>query len=203
MGKIQDWSQALLEAVSSLENVILVGHSHGGMFALATPELETRLRGLVLLNTAPDMTWQQEFAENTRHNPLRKAEELGEIYRKHPTNHALKEFTLAAAPHMFTKEGLNEGLKSLKELPYNCEALEWTEKHFDPTYQARWIPARIPTLILSGSSDLVTPLKHFAKKLEFHSSNIVLREIKGAGHFPWIEKPEEIKAAFGEFLKKL
>ncbi len=34
------WHQALNEATRALSNVILVAHSKGGMFALASPELE-------------------------------------------------------------------------------------------------------------------------------------------------------------------
>src|ERR1700722_13695852 len=43
------WSEALVEAVGALDHVILVAHSTGGMYALATPALEKMLTGLVLM----------------------------------------------------------------------------------------------------------------------------------------------------------
>lgn len=55
------WSKALLEAATALSNVILVAHSTGGMYALATPELSKVLRGLVLMDSAPDASWQEQF----------------------------------------------------------------------------------------------------------------------------------------------
>jgi pimeloyl-ACP methyl ester carboxylesterase len=47
-GSFKNWKPALLEAVQALDNVILVGHSTGGMLALATPELQYLLKGLIL-----------------------------------------------------------------------------------------------------------------------------------------------------------
>ncbi|HEY4831240.1 MAG TPA: alpha/beta hydrolase, partial [Waddliaceae bacterium] len=41
------WSEALTESVNALDNVILVAHSTGGMYALATPALQKMLTGLV------------------------------------------------------------------------------------------------------------------------------------------------------------
>ncbi|HEY4831856.1 MAG TPA: alpha/beta hydrolase, partial [Waddliaceae bacterium] len=90
-----------------------------------------------------------------------------------------------------------KGTCTLKKLPYNCKAIQWAEAHFDPTYKARWIP-KIPTLILSGENDLATPLELFQKK-EFLRKNIVMKEIKKAGHFPWIENPKDVVAAFNSF----
>jgi pimeloyl-ACP methyl ester carboxylesterase len=57
------WSEALVEAVGTLDNVILVAHSTGGMYALATPALEKIVTGLVLMDSAPDSSWQQVFME--------------------------------------------------------------------------------------------------------------------------------------------
>src|SRR5688572_9025224 len=45
------WSEALVEAVKSLDKVILVAHSTGGMYALATAKLEGLLAGLVLMDS--------------------------------------------------------------------------------------------------------------------------------------------------------
>jgi pimeloyl-ACP methyl ester carboxylesterase len=202
-GKIQHWPEALVEAVSAMENVILVGHSHGGMFALATPEIAAHLRGIVLMSAAPDMAWQLQFAEAIRNTPLPEAEKCAKAYRENPSDLTLKNFIQAAAPRMFTKKGLEKGLKSMEYLPYRCKADQWTEKNFDPVYQAKWFPEKIPALILSGSEDLATPLEHFSKRPEYHRPNIILKEIKGAGHFPWIEKPEEVKAAFTDYVQKL
>lgn len=48
------WRAAIIQAVCSLENVILVAHSTLAMFVQTIPELEQFLHGLVLIGTAPD-----------------------------------------------------------------------------------------------------------------------------------------------------
>lgn len=62
------WSVALIEVACALENVILVAHSSGGMFSLATPELEKIITGLVLMDSAPDASWQKCFAQQVKEN---------------------------------------------------------------------------------------------------------------------------------------
>jgi pimeloyl-ACP methyl ester carboxylesterase len=200
-GSIKHWKPAFLEAVRAFENVILVGHSRGGMFALATPELQKNLKGLVLLDTAPDNSWQQHFARRIKKHPLPEADKLEKAYRKNPSNASLKAFILAGTPYMFNKASLKKGTESLKNLPYNYKAIQWTQAHFDPTYTAKWIP-KIPTLILSGEDDLATPLSLFQKK-QYKRSNILQREIKDAGHFPWIENPRGVISAFNDYVLML
>jgi pimeloyl-ACP methyl ester carboxylesterase len=99
---MREWPQAILEAVIALDNVILVAHSRGGMFALSLPELEQHLKGLVLLDSAPDNGWQQLFASHIEHHPLPELEKAEHIYKQSPSNESLKEFVIAGAPYMFT-----------------------------------------------------------------------------------------------------
>jgi len=195
---IRHWPQALLEVADTFENIIMIGHSRGGMFLLSLSELEKKIKGLILLDSAPDNSWQEEFASRITHTNLPEEED----YKNHPSNETLRRFVLAGAPCMFTKKGLAKGLHSLENLPYNQDAIQWTQKHFDPTYSAKWIPKTIPTLILSGSDDLATPLKLFSQRSEYHRGNISLVEIENAGHFPWIENPSAVAAAFNDYINK-
>jgi pimeloyl-ACP methyl ester carboxylesterase len=197
----QNWSLALVEAVAQFKYVILVAHSTGGMYALSTPKLEPLLEGLVLLDSAPDSGWQTSFAEELKKHPLPQLEILQDKYRKHPNHDTLKALTIASAPYLFTREGLKEGTEMLETLPYNCETCQWSEEHFDQTYEAKWIPQGIPTLILGGERDVVTPLRLFISATRFCRNNIVIKSIKNAGHFPWIENPADVAAAFQEYYQ--
>jgi pimeloyl-ACP methyl ester carboxylesterase len=194
--EISHWPGALLEAANAFEPVIMVGHSRGGMFLLALPELEEKICGLVLMDSAPDRGWMEEFASKV--GDLSTPEE--QDYQKAPSNRTLEKFILAGAPYMFTEEHLEKGRKSLEGLPYNDQAIRWTQRHFDPSYSAKWVPKDIPTLIFSGSWDLPTPLKLFSERKEFLRKNIILREIEDAGHFPWIENPQAVIGAFQDYL---
>ena len=195
---ISQWSNALMEATKALSNVILVAHSTGGMFALSTPELRTTLKGLVLMTTAPDMNWQKDITSRLVDFPLPEADQADEKYRQNPSDALLKECVMTAAPrNFFTEEGLKKGIEFISKLPFNYEVFQWVEEHFDPYYEAKWVP-EIPTLILSGEKDISFPIKYFAEKKEFN--RILFKEIEEAGHYPWIENPQGVIKAFNDFI---
>jgi pimeloyl-ACP methyl ester carboxylesterase len=197
------WQTALVEAVSQWKHVILVAHSTGGMYALSTPEIEKFIDGLILLDSAPDARWQSSFALAVKNHPIHELAALQEHYRKDPSNWILRKLTLASAPYLFTKKGIEAGRDMLSSLPFNYETCQWSEEHFDQTYEAKWVPRIIPTLILSGEHDLITPLKLFSDTKAFHRDNIQIRSIPNAGHYPWIDNPADVTAAFMEYCKNL
>lgn len=155
------WSQALVEVVDTLNNVILVAHSTGGMYVLATPKLEKKILGLILMDSAPNASWQNELVRYIQFHPTKETKKFQEQYFKKPSNLLLKKITLASAPYAFTKKGLQAGVLLLKKLPFNYKTYEWSAKYFDPKYKARWIPKNLPTLILAGEKDRITPLNFF------------------------------------------
>ena len=195
------WPSALIEAVGQFERVVLVAHSTGGMFALSLPEIEDFLHGLVLLDSAPSSEWQILFAEAVKNFPIPELEILQRKYKEAPSNEILKAMTLVSAPYLFTKQTL--GLETLRDLPYNYQTCQWSEEHFDHTYRAKWVPQTIPTLILGGEEDLVTPQKLFIERKEWRRSNIIFKSIAKAGHFPWIENPQAVIRAFSEYAHRL
>jgi pimeloyl-ACP methyl ester carboxylesterase len=93
------WSEALVESVNALDNVILVAHSTGGMYALATPALEKILIGLVLMDSAPDALWPQSFMEVVKQQPIPEAEDLHKLYAENPNDEVLKKLTILSAPY--------------------------------------------------------------------------------------------------------
>ncbi|HEX4839698.1 MAG TPA: alpha/beta hydrolase [Rhabdochlamydiaceae bacterium] len=143
------------------------------------------------------------FAEIIKKQPIPGLETLQENYEKDPSNKTLKALTLASAPYLFTEKGQTSGIKLLSSLPYNHEAYQWSDKHFDSTYQAKWVPQKIPALIMAGKEDLVTPLQLFKKEKTFCRDNIKFRSIKNAGHFPWIENPSAVVKEFKAYAKQL
>lgn len=197
------WQQALIEVTHALPTVILVAHSSGGMFTLATPALEEILVGLVLMDSAPNASWQQIYTQYVNENPLIEVEKLQALYDKDPSNETLKKLTIACAPYFSTKISFQKTISLLESLPFNYKTHVWAAKHFDQTYQAKWIPKKMPTLIFAGDQDHITPHKLFTESKEFKRDNILIREIKNASHFPWLDNPVQVKQAFEAFLKML
>lgn len=194
-----NWSLALLECVSTLKNVVLVAHSTGGMYVLSAPKLEKHIVGLVLMDSAPDAAWQQQFMKYVECHPIKEVQRLQLQYSKKSSNTLLKKMTIASAPYSFTKKGLFKGIELLKTLPFNYKTCEWSEKHFDETYRAKWSPKKIPTLIISGEQDQITPLKLFIENKKFNRSNIKIKSIKDAGHYPWIENLKDVLDEFQRY----
>jgi pimeloyl-ACP methyl ester carboxylesterase len=173
------------------------------MFALSLPEIEGSLEGLILMDSAPSAEWQALFAEVIKSFPVPELDILQRKYIEAPSNNTLKALTLASAPYLFTKKGQEDGIEMLRDLPYNYEVCQWSEENFDRTYRCKWIPQIIPTLIMNGEVDMITPQKLFSEKKEWHRSNIIFKSIKNAGHFPWIENPQSVIDAFNEYIRVL
>lgn len=202
VGAFAKWPEALLEAVSALDNVVFAGHSTGGMFAQAEPQLESRLLGLVLMDSAPDASWRQtHLPQMFAGEPIPELDALGSSYSQNPSDDLLKKMTVASAPYFFAPECLKQGISLFESLPYNHEICDWAGQNFDETYKAQWIPKELPTLVLSGALDRMTPLELFSKRAAYQRENIMFREIENAGHFPWIENPRAVAAAYTEYLQ--
>jgi len=107
------WPQVLLEAVDEVPNPVYVGHSTGGMYLLSTPQLETRLTGLVLVSTAPDSSWLPEFVKMTEQNPLPEVITGTEAYEKNPTDSGLAAIAVASAAWNFGPDTVDTTLPTL------------------------------------------------------------------------------------------
>ncbi|CDZ76062.1 acetoin dehydrogenase E2 subunit dihydrolipoyllysine-residue acetyltransferase [Legionella massiliensis] len=198
-----NWQQGLIEATQQVDNVILVAHSSGGMFALATAGLEANLTGLVLMDSAPHTGWQQYFIEYVEKHPLPGIAPLQQRYQESPSNDLLKELTIACLPYFSKAESREKMEAMLKTLSFNHKSHLWSESNFDQTYEAKWVPQAIPTLIFAGEQDNLTPLKLFSESVDFQRDNILIREIAAASHYPWFDNPEQIKQVFAEFCQTM
>ncbi|GAB3839919.1 alpha/beta fold hydrolase [Dactylosporangium cerinum] len=191
------WPGVLVEAAEALPRVVFVGHSTGGMYLLSVPELEPLLAGLVLVSSAPHAGWMTSFVEMTQEYPLPAVEAAGAVYEADPTDEHLRLVTMAAAPWNFTPAGVAAGTELLARMPCNAAAVDWSARNFDSTYASRWWPAQLPTLIVSGVRDRVVAQSLWDEP-RFRGDHVLHRWIEDAAHFPWVERPDGVRAAFHE-----
>ena len=196
------WPQVVVEAAQALPNVIFVGHSTGGMYLLATPELEQHVVGLALLDTAPDARWHQHFLEMTRRHPLAAVDAASAIYEADRRDEHIAAIAVASAEWNFTPRMLDKGRELLVRMPYNSAAVDWSDRHFDHTYAAAWWPGSIPVLVLAGADDRIVWQGGWEDS-HFQGPNVLFRSIPEAGHFPWIENPSAVAQAFAELVLRL
>lgn len=194
------WPEVLAETVESFDDVIMVGHSTGGMFMLSVPELEGRLDGMCLVGSAPHAGWRQTFGEWADAHPIPGFDEVAEAYARTPNDQTLRALTLSAAEWTFTPAGLAAGRDLLERLPYCHDAVAWADAHFDATYQARWKPSSggPATLIVSGAEDHVVDQSLWQRDEAFDQPQVLRRAIGGGSHFPWIENPRAVRSAFAD-----
>lgn len=196
------WPQVVLEAAQAVPNPVFAGHSTGGMYLLATPALAPYLKGLALLDSAPDASWHPRFVEMTRRHPLPEVEAATAIYEQDRRDESIAAIAVASAEWNFTKSGLIAGRDLLARMPYNSAAVDWSEEHFDHIYRAAWWPQSIPVLVLAGNDDRIVWQGGW-KEGRFRTPNATFHLIPNAGHFPWIENPEEVRAVFVAFAARI
>jgi len=196
------WPQVLLEAAQAVPNPVFVGHSTGGMYLLATPRLSEVVRGIALLDTAPDCSWHPEYVDMTRRNPLPAFERAALEYSRDKWAANLTILAVTSAEWNFIPAALDAGRALLSRVPYNVAAAEWSDGHFDHSYEALWWPAEIPVLRLWGDQDRIVSQRAWGAP-RFNTPNVMARAIPEAGHFPWIDNPRAVTRAFAEYAKTL
>ena len=201
-GYYRAWPQVLIEAAQALPNCVYVGHSTGGMYLLSVPELETHLKGLVLIGSAPDARWHARFVTMAGENPLPAVNAASERFEADKSAENFRAIAVAAADWSFTPDGLTAGRQLLARMPYNQAAVEWSEHNFDHTYAAAWWPQSLPTLILSGAEDRIVAQDLWGDP-RFQGENIMRTIVEDAGHFLWLEKPDQVRAAFSALVTRL
>lgn len=196
------WEFALKHVLKSFHNGILVGHSFGGMYPLLFPDIEKDLTGLVLLNAAA-RPWRQNACEMGEKKHLPSFKKEIEAFLSHETAENFDQFRKIIVHYFFSPENLQRGEKSFFGKAFNFHATHWwISKVRTIDFEKIFIP-HIPTLILGASDDCTVPFKAFLEDTRFQKSNILMKEIQGASHFPWLEKPEEVQRAFEQFIEKL
>ena len=155
-----------------IERADMLGHSMGGLLSLATAaRYPERIRKLVLFDSAG----LPELARPHWKVPLRGVtDSSNRLWRLYPT---------------FVRTGLRartarEGLDIIRK--YNVRR------------DLRLL--RAPTLIVWGSRDRLVPLEHGAFMAK-HIPGARLAVVRGAGHMPFYERPEECNRIVLGFLR--
>jgi pimeloyl-ACP methyl ester carboxylesterase len=154
------------------------------------------------LDTAPDAAWHPRFVAMAEASPLPEVAAASAIYEADRRDENIAAVAVASAPWNFTPAGVAAGRELLARMPYNSAAVDWSDAHFDHAYAARWWPADIPVLRLAGAEDRIVWQGGWDDP-RFRTANVMEVIIPAAGHFPWIEDPAAVGAAFDAFARRL
>jgi proline iminopeptidase len=195
-----------------LERIDLLGHSHGGVVAMAyaarNPE---RVGRLILASTLARWAPEQERAmqeamagqedEPWYEDALAalQAEQAGEF----SSDEELGELAIREFPFYFASFGEKEQayLDTLRAETPNADALLLFNKEIFESFDLRPELARItaPTLVLTGELDFITgPV--CAAEISGEIANVETEILPGTGHFVFVESPEAFGRAVLGFL---
>lgn len=169
-----------------LKNVVMVGHSMGGAiaqkFALDHPEY---LRAIVLVCTGARLRVATVIFGKIERNYDEAVELIMELSFSDKVRREMKE------------KAAGEMKKISAEVSYgDFEACD----KFNVMDRVKEI--NVPTLIVCGMEDRLTPLK-YSEYLKDNIPNSKLETIADAGHMVMLEKPEEFNQRLENFVKEL
>ncbi len=179
----------------TIDKAIICGLSMGGYIALnVVKRFPDRFKSLILCDTqciadAPEV--KEKRNETIEQINLEGADAFNEKFVKsvfHPDSLVNKmELVESLRSIVFanSKEIIIAGLTALSDRSETCSSLE---------------KIRIPTLIICGRQDLVTPLAQ-SELMQKQIRGSVLKIIDNAGHVSNLEQPEEFNKHLLKFLK--
>ena len=196
----------------NFERWIVGGHSWGAGLALAyAVRFPTRtIAVLHIAGTGIDPRWHDEYREN-RLNALSESEreeyQWLRVQRDH-TKRVEKEQVLNRLRVLSRRTDVFDpnqvgNLPNFDEHPVSDEANEkvgadWKHYTTDSEFQQSVYNLSMPVLFLHGACD--PRPSHFIETLAAKLSHSTFVAIPESGHYPWIEKPDEMQAALRQFI---
>lgn len=197
------WFELFPRIVKQFANPILVGHSFGGMLPMLYPELEGILQGCVIFNSAP-VLWLEEAVAYSKQFDLPDLSKDMQAFILNPCQETFDAALNACMPYYFPKETIEKGRQLLSQVPFQYRAAVWGQvKAIEGKFLAKWVPEKVPTLIIGGKYDCICPFSLFKNDQRFYRKNIKLLLIEDAGHCPWVENPQALREAFKEFISQV
>lgn len=204
----------VLDAVAPTGPVVLVGHSMGGMTVLTyvsqnPHEIGTRITGVALIATAASGLADAGFGRLLR-NPVVSAFQAAVRRAPRLMHHAKLMACKVFAPIIRTAEfgdrKVSQRVLALANAMHNETPIVTMASFlsafmvFDQT-DALAVLSKIPTLVLCGSADLMTPPSHsIAMAAAVEYSDFVL--VDGAGHSVILERPTEVTEAISRLMTR-
>jgi len=193
---LADDAHALLRELKALP-CVLAGLSMGGYVALAyAKKYPTDLRGLILIDTKAEgdspegKEGRQKMIDSVR-------AEGSKAVADQMMPKMLAEETPKARPHQ--AQALREIMDACPPKTIEHALLAMRDR---PDRTADLPSIAVPTLILVGDRDRITPLSN-AQTMRDKIPNSQLTLIKGAGHMSPMEQPAQVNQAIGRFLGAL
>jgi proline iminopeptidase len=196
----------------ALERFDLLGHSHGGVVALAyAARHPDRVERLILASTLARWAPEQEaameeamasHADEPWYADAKAALETEQAGR-FETDEELADLAFREFPFYFSRYGQRERayLERLREETPNADTLRLFNQEIFATFDLRPEVEKVtaPTLVITGEDDFITgPIP--ASEIEQGLADVSKVILPGCGHFIFVEAPEAFGEAVASFL---
>ncbi len=180
-----------LDAIAITEPVALGGLSMGGYIAMAfARQFPQRLRALILADTRAEP--DDDTAKQARAKMIAMAQEQGSVAI---ADAMLPKMLSDSRPHQVA-----EAVRTMIERqPASSIAAALAALRDRPDARPGLKKLEVPTLVLVGEADTITPLA-MAQVIAESVTGAKLVTIPGAGHLANCEAPQAFNAAVSEFL---
>ena len=195
-----------------LERLNLLGHSHGGVVAMAyAARRPERVERLILASTLARWSEAQEEAMNAWVDsqagepwyPDAKAALDAEQAGDFSTEEEMVELGVREFPFYFARYGEKERayVESVSGDTTNADTLRYFNTEIFPTFDLRSDLEKVtaPTLLITGSDDFITGPPS-ASEIEVGLADVSKVILPGCGHFVFFEAPEAFGEAVASFL---
>jgi pimeloyl-ACP methyl ester carboxylesterase len=174
-----------------LHDAILLGVSFGGWIAAEIAIKSTaRLSAVILADTVGAKFRDPRTREIADLFSIPQYEQSSLLYE----NAALRKKSFADLP--------DETLIKLARNHESFALFSWSPTLFDPGLARRLHRINVPTLVLWGSQDRVTP-PDYGQRFAAAIPNAEFRLIDGAGHYAHLEQPDRFVSAVDGFIDAL
>jgi proline iminopeptidase len=191
-----------------LDQLLLAGHSWGGMLAMAYAAAHPdRVDRLILIESGgPTLDFQQWFGDNIRAR-MRPEDIEAERYWAEaarnglpPAKAAIESLKAVTPAYFFDRARGLEFAATMKDGMLHVESSDMLfadlMKQYDLRDRLRQFDR--PTLIIQGHQDPIGDKT--AEDIHALISSSTLAYIDQCGHFPWLEQPQAFQAAIDSFL---
>lgn len=187
------------------DRMVLFGHSYGSFLALEYavrhPE---RLDGLILCGTAGALDYQEAMIgkAQARATPEQFQTLMAGLSAPAADDAAYGTLFRAIAPLYFHDPAHPAVARMADGITYRAGSFNRGMFELLPQYDVRprLGALEVPTLVVNGDDDWITPLELGARPVAEAIPGARLEVIAGAGHFPFVERPDATLAVIRDFL---
>lgn len=190
------------------DKIILFGHSYGGFLAQEYAlRHQDRLAGLILCCTAPVIDYMDVVQANAgARGTGEQLAGLGEAFGRPMVDDAdFQAIWNAITPLYFYNYDPAVGDAMDAQTSYSAAAWNHVNAHCLPTFNVldRLGEIDVPTLIISGIDDWITPLEQGSERIYQALPNSELVVFEQSGHWPFIEEQDKFVAVVSKWMARL